>query len=261
MFTKGMARILALVSLLLVMPVAHAAGINPRDGRRDVPQVVREPVTQPGQIAMWLRRMVGHYRVEGSVFMLARTFEFRNTEGEMTEVEFGPRMVSAKGVADCAPVGTGAGLQCIFNVTWLDEFETIVDPDQGPVGVFNLPGGAAYLDPSMLLVGLDPPGKGVTFLLVDKKGLPEGGSGTLAGERATLRAPCVNAPKLFQSMNPAAKFNDRLPQACERITHIDARPDAKVVQLSIGIDLNEELVTQTNLTLRRAEPDKPLTGR
>lgn len=245
----------ALLVFILDMPLAAAAGSNPRDGRNDVSYVVPEPVTETWRIAAWARRLAGHYRVDGSVFMLSRMFEFRAPDGEMREVEFGPRMISARGAADCVAVGTGAGMQCIFNIGWLDEFETIMDPEQGPVGVFNLPGGVSYLNPSMMLVGLDPPRKGVSFLLVDAKGLPEGGSGSVAGDRLTLTSPCVNAPVLFARMNPAAKFNDRLPQTCERTMHIEARPDAGLLQLSIEIDINEELVTQTRLTLRRAEPE------
>lgn len=252
------------VLLVLAIPGAHAAGRNPRDPPPVTPQVAPEPVTSPGLIAMWLRRLAGHYRIEGSVFMLTRTFEFRAPDGEMREVEFQTRLESARGSGDCKAVGTGAGMHCIFDIGWLDQHETIMDPEQGPVGVFNLPGGVAYLNPSMLLAGLDPGRKGITFLVVDNKGLPEGGSGSIAGDRATLRAPCVNAPNLFQSMNPAAKFNNRPPQTCERITHIDAPAEAAVVHLSISIELNEELVTLTRLTLRRTQPggDAPAdTGR
>lgn len=243
-----------LVLLFDVRPAA-AAGSNPRDTKRDVSHVVPEPMTETWQIAAWMRRLAGHYRVDGSVFMLPRTFEFRGTDGELREIEFQQRLISAKGAADCKAVGTGPGMQCILNVGWLDEFETIMDPDMGPVGVWNLPGGVAYLNPSMMLVGLDPPNKGVRFQLVDSKGLPEGGSGSVAGNRMTLRAPCVNAPKLFGSMNYAAKFSDRPPQTCERIIYIDAKPEASLLNLNIEIELNEELVTQTWLTLRRAEPD------
>ncbi len=258
-----MRALLATVAVLaLTVQAADAAGRNPRDPPPATPVVTPEPVTSPGLIAMWLRRLAGQYRIEGSVFMLSRTFEFRAPDGEMREVEFQPRLESARGSGDCMAVGTGAGMHCIFDIAWQDQHEIIMDPEQGPVGMFNLPGGVAYLNPSMLLAGLDPGSKGITFLVVDNKGLPEGGSGSIAGDRATLRAPCVNAPNLFQSMNPAAKFNDRLPQTCERITHIDAAADAAVVQLSISIELNEELVTLTRLTLRRTQPgDAPADAR
>lgn len=245
--------LVAVIWLVLVAPLAGAAG-SPREPHRVAPAEPAPALTQTWQIASWLRRLVGSYRVEGSVFMFPRTFEFRNTQGELVEGQFVERLESARGAADCAVVGTGAGMQCIFNVGWTDQFDIIMDPDAGPVGQYSLPGGVAYLNPSMLLVGLDPGVQGIGFLLVDSKGLPEGGSGFIAGDRATLRAPCVNARDLYQRLNPAAEFSDRRPQSCERITHIDARAGADLVHLSISIELNEELVTLTRLTLRRADP-------
>lgn len=241
--------------LVLVMPVAGAASGNPRDTRRDLTYLVRPPVTDTAQIGAWLQQLAGNYRVEGSVWMLSRFFEFYY-QGEKREVEFEQRFESARGAGDCAAVGTGSGMHCIFNISWLDEYETIMDPERGPVGVHNLPGGVSYLNPSMLLVGLDPDKQGVTFLLVDNKGLPEGGSGSLAGDRATLRAPCVNAPKLFLAMNPAHKFSYRPPQTCERIIQIDARPGAKSVLMDISIRLNDELFSMTRLTLNPSQPDE-----
>lgn len=247
--------VFAPVALLLVlaMPVAGAAGSNPRDTRRDLTYLNPPPVTDSAQIGAWLRQLAGRYRVEGSVWMLSRFFEFYY-EGEKREVEFQQRFESAGGAGDCAAVGAGPGMHCIFNIAWQDQYETIMDPEQGPVGVHNLPGGVPYLNPSMLLVGLDPGKQGVSFLLVDNKGLPEAGTGSLAGDRATLRAPCVNAPKLFLVMNPAAKFNDRLPQACERIIRIDASPGAKFVRMDISIQLNDELFSITQLTLYPRPP-------
>lgn len=246
-------QLLAAALLVLVMPVAGAAGSNPRETRRDMTYLTPPPVTETAQIGAWLQQLAGSYRVEGSVWMLSRFFEFYY-EGEKREVEFQQRLESASGAGDCARVGAGPGMHCIFNIAWQDQYETILDPELGPVGVYNLPGGVPFLNPSMLLVGLDPGKQGVTFLLVDNKGLPEGGSGSLAGDRATLRAPCVNAPKLLLAMNPAAKFNDRLAQTCERITRIDARPDASSVRVDISIQLNDELFGITQLTLYRKQP-------
>lgn len=245
-------RIHVLVVALLgsVASVAGAAGSNPRDSRRDISYVIPPPVTERGEIGAWLGRLAGRYRADGVVWIQARVALVNGEEVELPE-----RRVSVKGAGDCAAVGAGPGMQCIFNITWLDEYEQILDPDQGTPGVYNLAGGVSYLNPSMMLVGLDPGKQGVGFLLVDNKGLPEGGSGSIAGNRATLRAPCVNAPALFHSMNPDVRFGNRRPDTCVRITRIDARPGSTIVHLSIAIEINREPATLIEVTLRRAPPE------
>jgi hypothetical protein len=242
---------------LLAVPVlacalqVHAAGSNPRAPRAGATYENAEPVTDPEQAGEWLLRLVGRYRVDGSVFMLSRVFEFRDSEGEMREGEFQARLESVRGTIDCVPVGAGPGLHCIFNLPWLEQHEVIMDPDAGPVGIWSLPGGDPYLNPAMMLVGLDLAKQQLSFQLVDNKGLPERGSGSIAGNRATLRAPCVNAPPLFAKMNPAARFNDRPPQSCERIMRIDAGTESRSTEWSTSIEINGELVTQMRLSLRR----------
>lgn len=227
-------RRLVLVALLLAATSgAHAAGQNPRDARQDVSYFIPEPVTAPGQIAAWLRQLVGRYRAEGTVTIAGAGRE------------------SVRGASDCKAVGTGAGLQCIFDISWPDMFQGLE--------MYNLPGGVAYLSPAMMLVGLDPGRQGITFLLVDHKGLPEGGAGSIAGQRATLRAPCVNAARLFLSMNPASRYEGRPPDICERITRIDARDS--VVNMVTDIEINGELATIIDVTLRRLPPDDPNPGR
>lgn len=224
--------------LLAVIPDAHAAGKNPRDAKQEVTYLIPEPVTAPGQIAAWLRQLVGRYRAEGMVWM-----------PEFDELDLHPEPL--RGGADCMAIGTGAGLHCIFDISWLDIFEAM--------GRYNLPGGIAYLSPAMMLVGLDPGHQGITFLLVDHKGLPEGGAGSIAGQRATLRAPCVNAPNLFLSMDPARRYDGRPPQTCERITRIDAR--GRLVNMVIHIEINGELATSIDVTLWRLPADDPNPGR
>jgi hypothetical protein len=237
---------------------AAASGArNPRDQRNPVSFQNAEPVTDPDLIGEWLLRLAGRYRAEGSSYMPSRTFEFRNSQGRMTEGEFQAVFEPARGVVDCSNIGSGPGIQCILDIGWVPQYEIILDPDAGPVGVWNLPGGEPYLDPAMMLVGLDLRTQRLAYLLVDNKGLPEGGSGSVAGDRGTLSAPCVNAPPLFNGMNPAAEFDGRRPQQCTRIIRIDARPGADVVNVSINIEINEQLVTVTELVLRRVARNDP----
>lgn len=228
---------LACVTCCCIGATTAAADRNPRQAFRDVEYYQPPPVTDRGGMGEWLLRLTDQYRVEGMGTVSAAA------------------AFSVKGNGDCAPVGDGPGVHCIFNIHWVDQFEVNMDPDQGPVGVYNVPAGVSYLNPSMLLLGIDPPRRGMQFLLVDNKGLPEGGAATLAGDRATLRTPCVNPRALFQSMNPDRKFEGRPPQSCERTIRIDARPGSTVVHLAIDIEINSELVTQIQMTLRRARTE------
>jgi hypothetical protein len=228
-------RLLAAALVACAASIVGAAGTNPRDAKLDVTYVIPRPVTERGEIGAWLLRLGDRYRVEGAGNVMGR-------------------IVTVKGAVDCTAIGAGPGMQCILNISWNDQFEIITDPGQGPVGVFNLPGGVAYLNPSMMLTGLDPGRQGITFLLVDNKGLPEGGPGVIAGDRATLRAPCVNAPALFLAMNPDARFAERRPDTCERIIRIDARPGSTVVHMATDIEINGDVATRFDLTLRREPP-------
>lgn len=57
-----------------------------------------------------------------------------------------------------------------------------------------VPGAVSYLNPAMALFGLDSRNSAINYLLVDNKGLPEGGLGRNTGNRATFRTRCVNQP-------------------------------------------------------------------
>jgi hypothetical protein len=246
-----------------VAVTAGAAGGNPRKGGRSGKYLVPEPVTDTAAMSEWLLRLADRYRVDGGGTITippadqsvkrATTEDSRVGRGSSEEEDEEPEFVyfPVKGSGDCVTVGAGPGIQCIFNIHWDDQFEVNTDPDKGPIGVFNLPAGVSYLNPSMMLAGLDPLRKGLQLLLVDNKGLPEGGSATIAGDRATLRATCVNGPAMFLDMNPSKKYEKMPPTTCDRIMRIDAKPKGKVVHLSIDIEINRELVTQLQLTLRR----------
>jgi hypothetical protein len=252
---KALATLLPAVAMLMATGNAEAAG-NPREPRRTQAYAEPVPVTDPEEIADWLVQLAGRYSVEGSVFMLPRTFDWVDPEGNEVEIEFTQRLEQVRGMVDCENIGTGGGVQCILNIRWQEQFETIIDPYQGPPGVYNLAGGAADLSPAMTLIGLDPAKQGVTFLLVNSKGLPEGGPGKVAVQKATLRTPCVNAPTMFQAMNPVAKYNDDLPRSCERILIFEPREEGKGLWLTINSEINRELATSTRLTLKPVKDDK-----
>jgi hypothetical protein len=107
----------------------------------------------------------------------------------------------------------------------------------------------------MALFGIDPGKAGINYLLVDNKGLPEGGIGFLAGDRATFKAACVNAAILFNSMKPPPRDRES-PHVCERILRIDAKPDGKLVFMSFDIEINGDHWTRYEMSLRRVAQDE-----
>lgn len=250
----------------LLATTAGAAGSNPRSGSGSGKYVVPEPVTDSAALGNWLMRLVDTYRVDGSgtiyIPPVDPTYQRASTTSDekapiAQEAEFiEPMVFTVKGTANCAPVGLGPGVQCIMNIGWQEQYEVNMDPEKGTVGIWNLPGGIPYLNPSMMLIGLEPANQGLRQLLVDNKGLPEDAAAQVAGDRATLRAECVNAPVLFAAMNPEKSYENKLPAICERITRIDAKPNSKVVQLAVDIQINRQLVTQLQMTLRRDSRNK-----
>ncbi len=189
----------------------------------------------PVEPDVWLRRLVGTYRFDG---MIAN------------------HDVGVKGKADCVAIGTGPGVQCVLNVTWQD----IWMMDLQSARMVTVPGGVSYLDPAMVLFGLDPGKQGINYLLVDNKGLPEGGVGRNSSDRAVFKTPCVDAPGLFDSM--ATRNFGEPYRTCDRIIRIEAKPDARIVYMWIDFEINEIASTSFLLSLRREQessfvPDSP----
>jgi hypothetical protein len=221
---RGCSAVLALLSTMVLLPgESHSA-----QPRAPTPKW-KDPAGPPTPMEIWLVRLVGRYRVEGVI----------RAGGAGTE--------SVKGMADCVAIGAGPGVQCVLNVAWLDLFQ-IVYPPGDPAGVFNVPGGVSFLNPAMALFGIDPGAAGINYLLVDNAGLAEGGLGSSTGNRATFRTSCVNAPTLFNAMIPP---EGAFYRSCDRIIRIDAKPDAGVVHLLMDIEINEDIHTTIELTLRR----------
>jgi hypothetical protein len=207
---------------------------------------LEELITPTPAPDVWLRRLVGRFEFDGMI----SAGPCPPPAPEDGSSPPAPLCTAVKGTGDCIAVGTGPGVQCVLNVSWQDMF--VVNSQDGKV--YSLPGGVSYLDPAMLLFGLDPGKAAVNYLLVDNKGLPEGGLGTIAGNRGTFKTTCVNAPALFLEMAPPVPDNDqplRYWQSCERIIYIDAKPDAKLLYLSVDINLNDAPFTHIVLSLRR----------
>jgi hypothetical protein len=232
--------------------LATAAGANPRDPATRSTYAAPVPVVQPDAMGAWLRRLAGKYRVEGLVEVVYNSPDYDPHRcgvpaPDPPESVVEPFCQQIKGAIDCVNIGSGPGIQCILQVTWNDFYEIIRPVDLGKMaGAFTLPGGTSYLAPAMLLLGIEPGRGGVNYLLVDNKGLPEGGPGSIAGDRATFRTSCVNGPTLLNSMKPQLVANRPL-QTCDRVLRIDAREGSSVVHLAFDIEVNEEMFTRFEL--------------
>jgi hypothetical protein len=186
------------------------------------------PVTEPAQVSEWLQRLTGRFRYDGMIQM-ADCVQAPSAGG-------GPppppsdKCQGMKGKSDCVAVGAGPGVQCILNVTWQDIYE--VDFENGQVREIMV----SYLDPAMELYGLEPARLAMNRLIVNNKGIAEGGPGHIKGNTATFRAPCANAESV----------------GCYRIVRIEAKPDAKLLYAWLSIQIEPEPEnTYAVMTLRR----------
>jgi hypothetical protein len=255
---------------ILAAVIACAALIGTGSAAADprASQTTGQEAGPPTPMDVWLRRLVGNFRFEGMVHVVARGDcaplpPDPAKQDQMSEAPPEPFCRSIKGTGDCVAIGKSPGVQCVLNVSWKDMFEIVMQKaeadgdrvDTSPTGVFELPGGVPYLDPAMALFGLNPGKSQIEYLLVNNKGMPEGGSGSVAGNRATFKTRCVNEATLLAAMKPE-NFNNRMPDTCQRIIHFDAKPDSKVVLITMDIDINEEVFTRFTMTMRRQVPDE-----
>lgn len=172
------------------------------------------PTAEPD---VWLRRLAGRYEVDGAIAPAVPeeddTASDENQEdgAGSTSPPSGFKPRGFRGKVDCVAIGSGPGVQCMLNIKWMED-----------AGVHPVP--VSYLDPSMMLLGLDPQHREINMLLVDDHGLGEGGAGRIRGNTAAFFVPCTNARV------------DNMPEAnCERITRFEARPDARLVHVWIDM--------------------------
>ena len=207
----------------------------------------------------WLGRLVGRYEVDGMIEVPDRCVPPQPPPDGSPPPAFTPLCSSVRGMADCAPVGAGPGVHCIFNAMWDDLHEVVHPTETERGGVFAVPGGVSNLAPSMALFGMAPASSAIDFLLVDSKGLAEGGAGRLHGARATVVSTCVNEATLYQAMREPPPP----PEECRKTIRIDARPDDRFLRFLVEIEINDALHMRYLLSLRRVMPaaDAPPAGR
>jgi hypothetical protein len=205
----------------------------------------KDPNGPPVEMEVWLKRLVGRYEFDGLVHVIAQgdcgTLPPDPAESENPPPVPPPACEPVKGRGDCVGIGSGPGVQCIFNIQWRDIYA--MDFEEGSASA--APGAAAYLDPSMALFGMDPVRAAISYMLVDKKGLPEGGTGVNTGKRAVFKTPCVNVEVLT---------------ACHRTLSIEADADANLLYMRVDIrnDISGDPITSITMSMRRVRSPEPV---
>jgi hypothetical protein len=234
----------------LVLACFFLALCNLAEAQPRSPAEASGKMTPDAEPHVWLRRLAGRYEVDGAITPATpptppggsgdsgESQEGGEEDGNANESQtlapsiFDPR--GFRGKVDCVAIGSGPGVQCVLNIMWIEDRAL---PRGEPIPV-------SYLDPSMLLLGLDPLRGAINMFLVDDHGLGEGGWGRIGGNMAVFKVPCTNA-----------RVNNEVDIHCERITRFEARPDARVVHVWIDIqDTRDHMLygPQIIMTLRRA---------
>ncbi len=146
-------------------------------------------------MAAWLPRLVGRFKVEGVV----------STGGAE-----GPR--SATGKVDCIAIGAGSGVQCVLYVTW--------DEAWGQNGQ-AVTAGVPYLGPAATLFGLDPNALRIRYMQLDTDGLVTDGAGQLNGNTLAWK---------FEGYCPS-----EAQALCTQETRIYAPPHGRYLHTTIEI--------------------------
>lgn len=219
-------RVMRAATLMLgMLAVAHLAGAAPRgaDVRRQAAYEVDDAVGDP---AAWTKRLVGRFRLDGVIHHESEILDHGSRD-------FDPRGpfelwdASVQGMSDCIDFTEAAGLQCVLNVIWQEQWRNNLKEQMG---------GVPDLTPGMLLAGLAPTAPGtIRILEVDKRGLAHPGSVTLGGHTARTNLPCVNMPGT---------------QTCEQIFTITAKPDSRLIFVSFTVRVRavrSKLLRKTHL--------------
>lgn len=114
----------------------------------------REPLANRDDIALWLRRLVGRFRIEGT---LERSLD----------------RLPVLGMVDCVNVDRGPGLNCAIRL--------------------EAPNIDTHLNPGAFILGMDPEAPMVRYTSVDDTGVGVGATGSLWGDTAAFRTPCKSS--------------------------------------------------------------------
>jgi hypothetical protein len=148
----------------LAMPVAGLLAVADPAVCAQRGEAVREPARYEvddtvGDPAAWTKLLVGRFRFDGSIHHEYEIIDHGSLDAD-PRGPFDDWDVSLQGKGDCIDFTEAAGLQCVLNVVWQEQW----------LANLKVPlGGAPDLTPGMLLAGLMPstgPGK-IRVLEVD----------------------------------------------------------------------------------------------
>ncbi len=212
-------RVLLLASAALM--ASGAVSADPRDIAEPAEPMTPEMqearrVQMAADMDVWLRKLEGRFRIEGVFYR----------DGDEANA------LHARGMEDCITIGPGAGMQCVINVLWDEDYGA--DGQSGQTGVSSLA-------PAMIEYGLDPVASKIRSLQVDNQSLAEPGEGVLKGETARSSTRCANTPA---------------SQLCQRVTRIYIPPDLSYISMTIDVERNYNRVSTLSLDLRRMTPEE-----
>jgi hypothetical protein len=185
--------------------------------------------------AQWLARLVGRFRIGG-------------------RVERGILHGDVSGVADCAAVGAGAGVQCFINAAWntiepiapLSALQRMMMPPPASEQVM-------ILRPAVVVLGLNPDTAEIRALMVTDDSVAHTWAGRLDGDTLTARRTTT----CFVSQTRGI-FGASSPP-CFRPLEISAEPDSDVVTMvhrAAGVTIRLSLYRDL-----AASADKPMKSK
>jgi hypothetical protein len=184
------------VSALLTLAALLAADAATAQPHLE-PTLLEDPTVPTPAQDVWLRRLVGNFKLDGAIKLGECVIEFKPTNNCAT----------ITGKIDCTAVGDGPGVQCVINAKW---------------EIYGWhPLASSFLDPAMSLFGLDPGRSAINLLLINDRGLPTGGFGDVKGHFAAFKTRCPGANE----------------DGCQVGIRIEAKPDANINYMWIGPNL------------------------
>jgi hypothetical protein len=192
------------------------------DDLKDVVVSGEKPTRKPSVLIDWIRRLMGQYTVDGKVDL--------GGKGNPQE------RWSAAGTSTCIAFGVAPGILCELNVKW---------PAVPGATSAEMLSGVSDLTPANIAYAMEPDELGITYLMINNKGLAEGTTGFIIGDTATFKTPCVNAPP-----------------NCQRTITITAASEARFFDMQIDTEVDFQLAGRFNFKFRRvASPQAEIANK
>lgn len=188
------------------------------------------------ELDVWMRRTHGRFRVEGTVEARVPS----RVPGVVLT-----RTGKIVGVADCAGIGEGPGVQCILNATWpvIDSFGGPVRSPTDALRTFN---------PALLVFGIDPKLLEVRAMLVTDDTMTHTWAGLLEESTLTARR-IIGCRELSGNGIPDLR--------CISELQVTAEPDSEVVSLQFRAGATFRFAMHRDADARPEKPMKTRKGR